>query len=162
MRFEQYKKRLAEMLMPDEAGAVQVRYRDVATRQLNPLVLAYVGDACYHQFVRRELLKYEQNDVHLLHDLAVQIVSAKWQARAYRAIAEMLTEEEQHIFRRARNHKSHASRTASFSEYHMSTGFEALLGSLYLDGNAERLEEIETAALVFVLRELMEQKESNK
>lgn len=155
MRFEQYKKRLAEMLTPDEAGAVQVRYRDVDTRQLNPLVLAYVGDACYHQYVRRELLRYEQNDVHLLHDLAVQIVSAKWQARACRTIAKMLTEEEQKIFRRARNHKSHASRTASFSEYHTSTGFEAILGSLYLDGNTERLEQIEGAALHFVMEEIM-------
>ncbi len=155
MRFEQYQKRLAEVFQPKEDGGVRVRYEQVDTRQLNPLVLAYVGDACYHQYVRRELLRYEQNDVHLLHDLAVQIVSAKWQAKACRAIAEMLTEEEQKLFRRARNHKSHASRTASFSEYHTSTGFEAILGSLYLDGETERLEEIEGAALHFVIEEIM-------
>ena len=71
----------------------------------------------------------------------------------------MLTEEEQTIYRRARNTKSHAPRSASVADYHTSTGFEALLGSLYIREEKERLEEITEAAFQVIAKEMMNQQE---
>ena len=105
------------------------------------------------------LLSYEQTQVQALHAFSAQIVSALWQARAYRGISDMLTEEEQTIYRRARNTKSHAPRSASVADYHASTGFEALLGSLYIRAEHERLEEITEAAFQIIAKEMMNQQE---
>ena len=69
----------------------------------------------------------------------------------------MLTEEEQAVFRRGRNAKSHAPRSASVAEYHTSTGFEALLGTLYLQEKYERLYDVAEAAFQVISREMMEE-----
>ena len=90
-----------------------------------------------------------------LHAFSAQIVSAVWQHRAYLGIEPMLTEEERAVYRRGRNAKSHAPRSASVAEYHSSTGFEALLGSLYLADRDERLYEIAEAAFQVISRAMM-------
>ena len=71
-------------------------------KTLSPLVLAHVGDAYFHLFVRTRLLEVTHN-ITRLHDLSAQIVSAAAQAKTYRAIENFLTEEEREIFRRGRN-----------------------------------------------------------
>ena len=146
MKFEHYKRLVAMMFEPDGAGGAKQRYTELDVRQMSPLVLAYVGDAYFHLFVRTRLLSYEQSKVQALHAFSAQIVSAVWQHRAYLGIEPMLTEEERAIYRRGRNAKSHAPRSASVAEYHSSTGFESLLGSLYLANRDERLYEIAEAA----------------
>lgn len=118
---------------------------ELDTRSLQTLSVAYVGDAYFHLFVRIKLLKYKHK-VHDLHDLSSKIVSAVAQSRAYQEIESMLTDEEKDIFKRGRNSKSHSSHSASNTEYHNSTGFETLLGMLFLKGNYDRLEEIANAA----------------
>ena len=143
------------MFLPDETGNIRIRYENVDAQNVHPLVLAYVGDAYFHLYVRMRLLSYEQAKVQALHSFSAQIVSALWQARAYRGIAAMLTEEEQTIYRRARNTKSHAPRSASVADYHASTGFEALLGTLYIREEYERLEEIAEAAFQIIAKEMM-------
>ena len=110
-------------------------------KTLSPLVLAHVGDAYFHLYVRTRLLHVTHN-ITKLHDLSAQIVSATAQAKTYRAIENFLTDDERDIFRRGRNAKSHAPRKATVAEYHASTGFEALLGELYLRKNFARLDEI--------------------
>ena len=85
------------MFLPDEAGNIRTRYEDVDAASVHPLVLAYVGDAYFHLYVRMRLLSYEQAQVQALHAFSAQIVSALWQARAYRGISEMLTEDAQTI-----------------------------------------------------------------
>ena len=147
------------MFLSDEAGNIRTRYENVDAANIHPLVLAYIGDAYFHLYVRLRLLSYEQAQVQALHAFSAQIVSALWQARAYRGISEMLTEEEQTIYRRARNTKSHAPRSASVADYHTSTGFEALLGSLYIREEKERLEEITEAAFQVIAKEMMNQQE---
>ena len=77
-----------------------------------------------------------------LHDLSAEIVSATFQADAYKKIEKYLTDDEKDIFRRGRNAKSHAPRVATVAEYHASTGFEALLGELFLNKKFARLDEI--------------------
>ena len=109
-------------------------------KTLSPLVLAHVGDAYFHLYVRTRLLQVTHN-ITRLHDLSAEIVSATAQAKTYHAIENFLTDEERDIFRRGRNAKSHSPRKATVAEYHASTGFEALLGLLFYKSE-ERLIEI--------------------
>ena len=139
MKFSQFKLLVDMMFTPDEQGGIKTRYDGTNVRQMNPLVLAYVGDAFFHLFVRTRLL------------------SAVWQHKAYLGIESMLTDEEKAIYRRGRNAKSHAPRSSSVAEYHSSTGFEALLGTLYLSEKFERLQELCEAAFAVISKAMMEE-----
>ncbi len=157
MKFDHLKKLVDMMFVPDGSGGVKQRYDGVDVNQLNPLVLAYIGDAYFHLFVRGRILSYEQCKVQVLHQFSAQIVSAVWQARAYQGIEERLTEREKAVFRRGRNAKSHAPRSASVAEYHASTGFEALLGTLYLEEDYDRLYELAEASFQVISQAMMEE-----
>lgn len=122
----------------------EVAAEDVKT--LSPLVVAYIGDAYFHLYVRTRLLKVTRR-IQKLHDLSAEVVSAVAQAKAYAAIEEHLSDEERAIFKWGRNAKSHAPRSATVAEYHASTGFEALLGKLFLTKKFTRLDEICELAL---------------
>lgn len=162
MKFEHFKRLVDMMFQPDGADGIKQRYASVDVRQLNPLVLAYVGDAYFHLYVRTRLLSYEQSKVQAFHSFSAQIVSAVWQAKAYKGIEGMLNENEKAIYRRGRNAKSHAPRSSSVAEYHASTGFEALLGSLYLSEQEERLYEIAEAAFKVISKAMMQDIRSSK
>ena len=162
MKFDHFRMLVDMMFQPDGEGGIMQHYDHVDVKQLNPLVLAYVGDAYFHLFVRTRLLSYEQAKVQALHSFSAQIVSAVWQAKAYQGIEERLTEEEKGIYRRGRNAKSHAPRSASVAEYHASTGFEALLGSLYLSEQNERLYEIAEASFQIISEAMMKEIRSKK
>ena len=114
-------------------------------KTLSPLVTAYIGDAYFHLYVRTRLLSVTHK-INKLHDLSAEIVSAVSQAAAYKEIESQLTDDEKDIFKRGRNAKSHAPRSATVEEYHASTGFESLLGELFLRKNFSRLDEICEAA----------------
>lgn len=114
-------------------------------RQLNGLALAYVGDAIYEVYVRDYLIQSGLTRPNQLHKTATHYVSAKAQAKLIQQMneQELLTEEEQDIFRRGRNSKSYTSaKNADIITYRISTGFEALIGYLHLTGQKERLEEL--------------------
>ncbi len=130
----------------DEEGRLKQQFETIDAGTLQPLVLAFVGDAFFHLFVRTRLLNYAQSQVHILNRFSAKIVSAVWQARAYSEIESMLTDEEKEIFRRGRNAHSRTPHAATVQEYHISTGFEMLLGMLYLNGETTRLNEIAEAA----------------
>ena len=155
MTFEHLKKLVDMMFVPDGSGGVLQRYDKLDPKTLNPLVLAYIGDAYFHLFIRGRILSYEQNKVQVLNQFSAQIVSAVWQDKAYRAIEPMLTEEEKAIYKRGRNAKSHAPRSATVAQYHSSTGFEALLGSLYLQEKNDRLYEIAEASFQVISKAMM-------
>lgn len=110
-------------------------------KSLSPLVLAHIGDAYFHLYVRTKLLKVTHN-IKKLHELSAKIVSAVSQAEAYKKIEPELTDEEKNFFRRGRNAKSHLPKNSTVAEYHASTGFETLLGELFLQKNFSRLNEI--------------------
>ena len=158
MKFESFQRLVAMMFEVDDEGHLKERHgelTDYDIRQMNSLVLAYVGDAYFHLFVRTRLLSFDQSNVRALHAFSAQIVSAVWQHKAYLAIEPMLTEDEKAIYRRARNAKSHAPRSATVAEYHSSTGFEALLGSLYLRHETARLEELAEASFQAIAQAIM-------
>ena len=143
------------MFLPDGEGGVLQRYDSVDPNTLHPLVLAYIGDAYFHLFVRGRILSYEQSKVQVLHQFSAQMVSAVWQDKAYRAIESLLTEEEKAVYKRGRNAKSHAPRSASVAQYHSSTGFEALLGYLYLMEENERLYELAEKSFQVISQAMM-------
>lgn len=112
---------------------------------LNGLALAYVGDAIYETYIRDYLVHQGQTRPNQLHRMATHFVSAKAQASLMHEMmaAEMLTEQEETMFKRGRNAKSHTSaKNADITTYRISTGFEALMGFLHLSGDKERMEEL--------------------
>ena len=157
MTFEHFRKLVDMMFVPDGAGGALQRYQEVNPRSPHPLVLAYIGDAYFHLFVRGRLLSYEQNKVQVLNQFSAQMVSAVWQDKAYHALEPMLTEEEIAVYKRGRNCKSRVSKSASVAQYHSSTGFEALLGTLYLQEDNDRLYEIAEAAFQVIPKAMMEE-----
>lgn len=108
---------------------------------LNPLVLAFVGDAIYEVFVRAYIVNNNRDmHVHKLHVKAVAYVKAHAQSEFLKAFMEELTEEEMSIYKRGRNAKSGTvPKNADLREYRTATGFEALFGFLYLTEQQERL-----------------------
>lgn len=111
--------------------------------QLSPLVLAYLGDAVYEVFIRTLLASGGNVPVHILHKRSVSFVKAKSQSDIVHRIMEFLTPEEQDVVRRGRNAKSGTiPKNADVTEYKYATGFESLLGYLYLTGNYKRLMQV--------------------
>ncbi|MBQ9513970.1 MAG: Mini-ribonuclease 3 [Clostridia bacterium] len=107
---------------------------------ISPVVLAFIGDAVYSLFIREKLVFSKDYKTGELNKLATSEVKATSQAEYARKIMPFFTEEEVLIYKRGRNaKKSTKSKSASVSEYNSSTGFEALLGYLYIIGNYERL-----------------------
>ncbi len=121
--------------------------------KMNTSTLAYLGDAVFEVIVREKIVTEKPGDVDRAHHTAVRYVSAAGQAKAAKAmIAEgFLTEDEEHIYKRARNHRSMSKpQNADPREYKIATGFEALLGYLYLSDDRQRLREIAAEAVRIV------------
>ncbi len=110
---------------------------------MNAVVLAFIGDAVYSLYVRESLVFASDYKTGVLQKLSAERVSAKGQAKLVDRIYEKLTAEEQEIFLRGRNSKKPTkSKNASVAEYNLSTGFEAVIGYLYLTGNYGRIDEL--------------------
>ena len=143
MKFDQFsflaRKTFGEL---NSEGIPQARFAEVRPEGMHPLVLAYIGDAYFNLYVRSRLLNYEQAKVRILHNHGAKMVSATMQARALREMESGLDENELQIIRRGRNAKSTVPKSASIADYRYSTGFEALLGYLFLSEKQSRLTEI--------------------
>lgn len=120
-----------------------------ALKEYSAVVLAYIGDAVFELLVRTHLVAAGNRRVKDIHHDTVELVRAQSQARVIRHLFDQLTEEEQAIVRRGRNAKSTAPRHADPGDYQMSTGFEALLGYLYLKGDDQRLLDLVNRSLVW-------------
>ncbi|MFD0681883.1 MULTISPECIES: Mini-ribonuclease 3 [unclassified Paenibacillus] len=108
---------------------------------LNPIVLAYIGDAVYEVFVRQYVIAQINHRPNHLHRLSTQYVSAKAQAKSLQRWMPHLTDEETDIVKRGRNAKSGSSaKNADILEYRHSTAFECLIGFLYYTKQLERLQ----------------------
>ena len=112
-------------------------------RTYSPLTLAYIGDAIFELVVRTVLVERKNAQAEKLHKAATKIVKAETQALMIEAIKEELTEEELAVYKRGRNAKAVTrAKNATMSEYRRATGFEALMGYLYLKGDIERMIEL--------------------
>jgi len=110
---------------------------------LNPLVLAYIGDAVYELNIRTKVIDKGNIKTSNMHKKSIEYVRAKSQAEALDEIIEKLTELECDIVRRARNtHTLTVPKNADLEEYKKATALEALIGYLYLKEDYDRLREI--------------------
>jgi ribonuclease III family protein len=112
-------------------------------RRLNPVVLAFIGDAAYSLYIREKLVFASDYKTGTLQKLSSASVSAKGQAALLKNIEEKFTDTEREIFLRGRNAKKPTkSKNATVAEYNLSTGFEAVVGYLYLTGAYARLDDL--------------------
>lgn len=116
---------------------------DTPVNLLNPVVLAYVGDAVFEVYIRQRLVAGRSRKPHELHRAATRYVSAAAQAKLLQRWHPLLTEEEADIVRRGRNTKSgQPPRNADPADYRQATALECLIGYLYYRGEKERLEQL--------------------
>ncbi len=110
---------------------------------ISPVTLAFVGDAVYSLYVRERLTLEVGGKSAMLQRISGSVVSAKGQSEFLDKVYPLFTEEEADIFRRGKNaKKASKSKSASSMEYSRSTGFEAVLGFLYLTGQDERIKRL--------------------
>ena len=112
--------------------------------QYPALVLAYIGDAVYEVYVRSRVIAQNPDmPAHKLHKKTIEFVKAKAQSESILSIEDKLTSEELAVYKRGRNAKSATvPKNADITDYRRATGFEALVGYLYLCGNTSRADEI--------------------
>ncbi len=123
-------------------GGTVNKTRNEARRE-NPVALAYLGDAVFTLFVRERLVAVTSGKPSELQKASSKIVSARFQSEFLERLLPLFTEEEAEVFRRGRNAKKPTkSKSASAGEYNRSTGFEAVLGFLYLIGDESRINEL--------------------
>lgn len=117
---------------------------DKKPNEYNSLVLAFIGDTLNDLYVRTRLIaEYGGMSAHRLHESASKRVCAHGQSEAVRLIEPLLDNEELAAYKRGRNTKSYTvPKNADVGEYRRATGFEALLGWLYVSGRSERAEEL--------------------
>jgi len=109
----------------------------------SPLTLAYIGDAVYEVVIRTMIVASGNAGVNKLHKRSSNLVKAPTQAAMILAIMEHLSDQEVRLYKRGRNAKSYTiAKNASMKEYHMATGFETLMGYLYITNQGDRMMEL--------------------
>ncbi len=126
-----------------EKDIVKDNFTFLNANEYSPLVLAYMGDAVYELYIRSKLVAKANMQVNKLHKEATSFVKAKAQAELIRSIMDKLTEEEISVYKRGRNAHSYTSaKNADIVDYRCATGFEALIGYLYITNRMERVYEL--------------------
>ena len=114
--------------------------KEVDINTYSPLTLAFIGDSIYDLVIRTIIVEQGNRQTQSLHKKKSSIVKAQTQAQFIEALADELDEKEADIYRRGRNAKSYTTaKNASIGDYRKATGFEALMGYLYLTGNEDRM-----------------------
>ena len=114
--------------------------KHVEAGEYSPLALAYIGDAVYELAIRTLVMNRGNMQVNKMHKKTANLVKADAQARFYLLLEEELTDAEKAAYRRGRNAKSFTMpKHATMKDYRMATGFEALVGYLYLQKEYERM-----------------------
>ncbi len=117
--------------------------KNIDLKTYSPLTLAFIGDGVYDLFVREYIVTKENAPVKKLHEHAVKMVRCDWQARVIKEVLmDILSDEEKNIYTRGRNAKVNSvPKNSKPADYHAATGFEALIGYLYLGKRQERIDE---------------------
>lgn len=121
---------------------------DVDIRTYSPLTLAYIGDGIYDLIIRSLVVGKGNTRANELHHRTSHLVKAHSQSQMMDTILPMLNEEEAAVYKRGRNAKSPTmAKNATMGDYRRATGFEALMGYLYLKDEMDRMLELIRAAL---------------
>lgn len=135
----------------NEIMKTKLALKKVEAGSYSGLSLAYIGDAVYDLIIRTYVMNKGNMQVNKMHQKTSSIVKAVSQAKMIEGMFEMLSEQEMSVYKRGRNSKPHTTaKNASSQEYMKATGFEALIGYLYLDGQYERLMELVVKGLEII------------
>ena len=116
---------------------------EVDVRSYSPLALAYIGDDVYDIIIRTMVVEKANRSAHDLHKISSRYVKAQTQAAMIEALGDVLTEEEEAVYKRGRNAKAYTTaKNASVADYRKATGLEALVGYLYLQNKMDRILEL--------------------
>ncbi|MGN0431601.1 MAG: Mini-ribonuclease 3 [Lachnospiraceae bacterium] len=114
--------------------------KEVDVRAYSPLTLAYIGDAVYDIIIRTVVVERANQAANILHKKTSGFVKAQTQAAMIEALLPILTLDEEAVYKRGRNAKSYTTaKNASIADYRKATGFEALVGFLYLTDDTDRI-----------------------
>lgn len=128
---------------------------EVDIKTYSPLTLAFIGDGVFDLVIRSVIVGRANKQTDKLHKMKSGIVKAGTQAALAAAIMNDLTEEEQGYYRRGRNAHSYSSaKNASIADYRKATGFEALIGFLYLTNQNDRILELTKLGLERLEKEI--------
>lgn len=117
-----------------------MEFEEIDIINYSPLTLAYIGDGIYEIVIRTMIVEQANCQVNKIHKAASELVKAQTQAQLAFLIMDELNEKEIKIYKRGRNAKAVTrAKNASMSDYRTATGFEALMGWLYLTGQSERM-----------------------
>lgn len=117
--------------------------KNVDADTYSPLTLAYIGDAIYEIVIRTMVVSWANIQVNKLHKKSSTLVKAQTQADMAKHIMDILDDKELAIYKRGRNAKSFTkAKNASVIDYRMATGFEALMGYLYISHKSDRMLEL--------------------
>ena len=117
--------------------------KEIDANEYSPLTLAYIGDCSYEIIIRTIAVDEHNQQTHKLHKKVSEYVKASTQAKIIFLIMDELTKEEINIYKRGRNAKAFTrAKNASMSDYRQATGFEALMGWLYLSDKSQRMMEL--------------------
>ncbi len=129
----------------------QFEIAEVDIRTYSPLTLAYIGDGVYDLLIRTVVVGRGNMRTDELHRRTSRMVKAQTQAAMAEALLPELTDEEAEVYRRGRNAKSYTmAKNATMGDYRRATGFEALVGWLYLNDEMERVVELTKRGLKLV------------
>lgn len=124
---------------------------------MNGAALAYIGDAVYDLHIRHYMLSQGHGSPNKLHKTAIRFVSADAQAKIIKTwltSGDFLSQDEIEMYKRGRNHKTHTkAKNASIGAYRQATGFESLMGWLFLTKQEERIQELVQSAIQIIERE---------
>lgn len=120
-------------------------------RLVSPILLAYIGDSVFDLIIRTKLVSEGNKAVNRVNKSVIKYVSAEAQAKIIDEIEGSLTEEEKKIYRRGKNSKPYTkAKNTTYKTYLKATGFEAVIGYLYLSGEYERISEIVKLAVSII------------
>ncbi len=127
----------------------KMELKDINIVDYSPLTMAYIGDGIYEIVIRTVIVDQANRQVNKIHNASADLVKAQTQAQLIHLIMDKLTEEEVAIYKRGRNAKAITrAKNASMSDYRTATGFETLMGWLYLTNQSDRMMELIKEALV--------------
>ena len=120
-----------------------LNFNDIKIDTYSPLSLAFIGDSVYELIIRSRFVSEGNCAVNKLNKKSSDMACAKMQASLIDILMDELKEDEVKIFKRGRNAKSYSkAKNATYNEYRRATGFEALIGYLYLTGRTDRIVEL--------------------
>lgn len=125
--------------------------QNVDVQSYSPLTLAYIGDCVFDLIIKSLIVNQGNKQVQKLHAETSALVQASAQSKMMRPLQELLTEEEHAVYKRGRNAKSVSpAKNQSITDYRRATGFEALIGYLYLEKRYDRIMELARIGLEFM------------